>query len=319
MINKYFIGIDVGGTKIAAALVTGTGKIISRSKHPTPLIAHGKDILKVIIRTVHDVHYDHSSKKISGIGLGIPGIADPKTHEILVTPNIQLAGFPLKASLVKQFKTKIIIDNDVNCGLLGEQWLGAAHRAKNLIGLFPGTGIGGAILLDGRLVTGSQGAAGEIGHMTIDLNGPKCSCGNIGCLEALASRWAIQRDIREAIKAGKKSIITELSKNYLAVIKSKAIKEALKQRDAVVTEVMTKAANVLGRGCISVNHIFNPEMIVLGGGVIEACGDFLLPRIKKIVTADPFFKKFKPCQIVEAKLKDDAVILGAVALVRHPA
>lgn len=317
MQQKYFIGIDVGGTKISAALVTDTGEVLSRSKHPTPPEAHGKDILKVIIRTVHDVYYDHSSKKISGIGLGIPGIADPKTHAVIVTPNIKLAGFPLKNSLVKKFKTKVIIDNDVNCGLLGEQWLGAAHKAKNVIGLFPGTGIGGAILINGQLVTGSQGAAAEIGHMTIDLNGPPCSCGNRGCLEALASRWAIQRDIRAAVKSGKKSLITELTKDYLSVIKSKAIKEALKMNDPVVTEVMTRVANVLGRSCISINHIFNPEMIVLGGGVIEACGEFLIPRIKKIVAGDPFFKKFKPCQIVEAKLKDDAVILGAVALARH--
>jgi glucokinase len=317
MQKKYFIGIDVGGTKISAALVTNTGEILSRSKHPTPHDAPGKEILKVIVRTVHDVYYDHSSKKLAGIGIGIPGIADPKTHAVIVTPNIKLAGFPLKSALAKKFRTKVFIDNDVNCGLLGEQWLGAAQKAKHVIGLFPGTGVGGAILIDGRLVTGAQGAAAEIGHMTIDLNGPMCSCGNQGCLEALASRWAIQRDIQAAIKSGKKSLITELTKNYLSVIKSKALKEALRMKDPVVTEVMTRVANILGRGCLSINHIFNPEMIVLGGGVIEACGEFLIPRIKQVVASDPFFKKFKSCQIVEAKLKDDAVILGAVALARH--
>lgn len=314
MNKKFYIGIDVGGTKIAAASVDTNGKIIARTKSPTPPKARGQIILKAIEQAVEEILNDSPSSKPLGIGLGIPGIADPRTHAIIVTPNIKLAGFPLKAALSRKFKTPILIDNDVNCGLLGEQWLGAARKAKNVIGLFPGTGIGGAILINGQLVTGSQGAAAELGHMTVDLNGPMCSCGNQGCLEAMASRWAIQRDIRAAIESGKKSIITELTKGNLDVIKSKALKESLRQKDPVVTKVMTRAATVLGRACVSINHIFNPEMIVLGGGVMEACGNFLLPNIKKIVKDDPFFKKFKPCQVVEAVLKDDAVILGAAAL-----
>jgi len=321
MNSKHFIGIDVGGTKIAAALVTANGKILARAKSPTPPNAKGKDILKTILKTVDEIRFEYLSGKLGGIGIGIPGIALPRTHEIIVTPNIKLAGFPLKKELSRRFKMKIVIDNDVNCGLLGEQWLGAARKVKNVIGLFPGTGIGGAIIINGKLVTGSQGAAAELGHMIMDINGPACSCGNHGCLEALASRWAIQRDIRAAIKSGKKSMITQLTKGDLSIIKSKALKESLRQRDHVVVTVMTNAANVLGRACVSINHIFNPEMIVLGGGVMEACGDFLLPRIRKIVKDDPFFKKFKPCQIVAAELEDNAVILGAVALTRmgHPA
>lgn len=318
MNSKYFIGADVGGTKISAALVSANGEILSRAKTETPPKANGKEILKVIIKTIQEACEEHPSIKPSGIGLGIPGIADPQSQEILVTPNIRLAGFPLKAALLKQFKTKIVIDNDVNCGLLGEQWLGAARKTKHVIGLFPGTGIGGAVVINGQLVTGSQGAAAELGHMIMEINGPQCSCGNKGCLEAMASRWAIQRDIRAAIKSGRKSVITELSKS-LSVIKSKAIRQALKEKDPVVTEIMLRAARILGNACVSINHIFNPEMIVMGGGVIEACGDFLLPKIRKITSHDPFFKKFRPCQIVEAQLKDDAVLVGAVALARDQA
>ena len=321
MHRKYFIGIDVGGTKIAAALVTQNGKILARSKFPTPAHAKGKDILKTILKAIDEIQSEFPSEKPSGIGLGIPGIADPITQKIIVTPNIKLAGFPLKQALVKRFKTKVTIDNDVNCGILGEQWLGSARNIKNVIGIFPGTGLGGGIIIDGKLVTGSQGAAAEIGHMTIDLNGPACSCGNHGCLEALASRWAIGRDIRAAVKSGKKSIISQLTKNNLHVIKSKALREALRRKDPVVTKIMTNAAHVLGHACVSVNHIFNPQMIVLGGGVIEACGDFLLPKIQRIVKDDPFFKKFKPCRVVAAELEDDAVMLGAAALAfrHHPA
>lgn len=319
MRRNLYIGIDVGGTKIAAASVDTNGKIIARIKSPTPPKAKGKEILKAIEQAVAEVLKGSPSTKVLGIGVGIPGIADPRTHAIIVTPNIKLAGLPLKAHLSKKFKTPILIDNDVNCGLLGERWLGAARKSRNVIGLFPGTGIGGAIIINGQLVTGSQGAAAELGHMIIELNGPMCSCGNRGCLEALASRWAIQRDIRAAIDSGKRSIITKLAKGNLAVIKSKALKEAILKKDPVVTKIMGRVATVLGRACISINHIFNPEMIVLGGGVMEACGDHLLPSIKKIFKEDPFFKKFKPCQIVEAVLKDDAVILGAVALFRRHA
>lgn len=321
MIPKHFIGIDIGGTKIAAALVTSSGKILTRAKSSTPPNAKGHDILKTILKTIDELRYEYPLEKLGGIGVGIPGIAAPRTHEIIVTPNIKLAGFPLKNELAKRFKTKVVIDNDVNCGLLGEQWLGSARKIKNVIGLFPGTGIGGAIVIDGKLFAGSHGAAAELGHMIMDLNGPLCSCGNHGCLEAFASRWAIQRDIRAAIKSGKKSIITQMTKGDLTVIKSKALKEALRRKDPVVTGIMANTANVLGRACVSINHIFNPEIIVLGGGVIEACGDFLLPRIAKIVKDDPFFKKFKPCKIVAAELEDNAVILGAVALARsgHPA
>jgi glucokinase len=315
MINKNFIGIDVGGTKIAAALVSQNGKILARAKTVTPQKAKSRDILKTILEVIEDLKEEYPFTTIAGIGLGIPGIVDPKTHAIIVTPNIKLAGFPLKQELTKRFKTKVVIDNDVNCGLLGEQWLGVARQAKHVIGLFPGTGVGGGIIMDGKLVGGSQGAAAELGHMIMMVKGPQCSCGNKGCLEALASRWAIQRDIRAAIKAGKKSIILELTKD-LTVIKSKAIKTALSKKDPVVTHIMNNVADVLGQACVSINHIFNPQMIVLGGGVIEACGFFLLPRIQKTVKADPFFKKFKPCRIVAAKLEDNAVILGAVALVR---
>ena len=316
---KFYLGVDVGGTKIASALVREDGKIMSRSKSPTIPHANGRSNLKTVIQTIDQTLINSPSVKIAGIGLGIPGIADPKTQSIIVTPNINLAGFPLKNELAKFYKTKVVIDNDVNCGLLGEQWLGVAKNKKHVIGLFPGTGIGGAILIDGKLITGTQGAAAELGHMIISINGPQCSCGNKGCLEALASRWAIQRDIKKAIKSGKKSLITELTKNNLNVIKSKAIKQALTRRDPVVTTIMTQVALTLGQACLSINHIFNPEMIVLGGGVIEACGDFLIPRIKKITSNDPFFKKFKSCQIIEAKLQDDAVLLGAVALVKRQA
>ena len=211
MKNNLYIGIDVGGTKISAGVVTAKGKILHWEKCPTPQRAQARTIYNTILKTITDLLKAENlhPQSISGIGLGIPGIVNPQTQQILATPNIDLAGFPLSQELGKKFPVPICMDNDVNVGLLGEQWLGAAQNTKNVVGLFPGTGIGGAIIINDKLFPGSHGAAAELGHMLMDPDGPLCSCGNRGCLEALASRWAIERDIREAIKNKKVSPVED--------------------------------------------------------------------------------------------------------------
>ncbi|MDZ4243232.1 MAG: ROK family protein [Candidatus Omnitrophota bacterium] len=320
MTDNVFIGIDVGGTKIAAALVNENGKVLARGKKPTPKNAAGKGVLSVIKKMLNALARDAGVplSDARGIGIGIPGLVGPNNQDILATPNIRLAGFPLWKNLRKIFNGPIAINNDVNVGLLGEQWLGAARDAKDVLGLFPGTGVGGGIIINGKLVTGTRGAASEFGHMIMALNGPPCSCGNRGCLEALASRWSIERDIRAAVRKGRKTVITDLTGGDLSAIKSRVLKQALKAKDPLARDVVSKAADALGAACVSLNHIFNPEMIVLGGGVIEACGNFILPRVRKAVDADPFFSKdINRCRVVESQLGDDAVILGAVALIRQ--
>ncbi len=319
MKNDLFIGMDVGGTKIAAAVVEDSGKILSRHKCSTPQKASPKEIFAAIQEAIEESLKEAGIKddNIKAIGSGIPGIVQESTNEIMATPNINLAGFPLAKELEKKFKTKVALGNDVNCGLLAEQWLGAAKGVKNVIGIFPGTGVGGAIIIDGKLLTGSQGAAAEIGHMIMQEDGPECGCGNHGCLEALISRRAIERQIREAVKKGDKTIITELTEGDLDQIKSKFLKKALKENDPVVTKIMIRASEVLGTACISLRHILNPDLFVLGGGVVEACGEFMLPIVEKTFSSDPFFSKIDNCKIVQSHLEDDAVILGAVALVRE--
>ena len=316
MVKKFFVGVDIGGTKMAAALVSPSGRIITREKIPTSPRTTTAAIFENVVSLIQDVLHDNqiTAKNLGGIGVGIPGIVDIDQSKILAAPNINLAGLSISQRLAKIFHTKVAAGNDVNLGLLGEQWLGAAKNIDHVIGLFPGTGIGGAIIINGQLILGNQGAAAELGHMIMEINGPKCTCGNEGCLEALASRWAIERDIRAAIKKGKKTILAKKI-NSDKPIKSRLINEALKARDPLVTKLITKASLVLGQACVSLAHIFNPQAIVFGGGVIEACGEFMLPIIRQTAYADPFFKKLKRCTIVESKLKDDAVILGAVALI----
>ena len=152
--------------------------------------------------------------------------------------------------------------------------------------------------------------------MIMDVNGPLCHCGNYGCLEALTSRWAIERDIRALLRCGRKSAVVSMTKGNLSTIKSRILKNAFAKHDPVVTRILTKAANHLGQASVSINHIFNPQAIVFGGGVIKACGFFMLPIISKVVKADPFFRKFNTCRILQSTLGDDAVPLGAARLVQ---
>jgi glucokinase len=319
METQIFIGVDIGGTKISAAAVTEKGDILIRKKTATPLKAPPEVVLKSVLVLLQEIRSSAAVAKrgIAAIGIGVPGIIRGG-QEIVVTPNINLAGFPLARKLKAVLGVNVVLGNDVNLGLLGEQWLGAGQTVKNIVGLFPGTGVGGAVITEGKLLTGSHGAAAEIGHMVMTLDGPLCACGNRGCLEALASRRALERDIRQAVRQGAVSKVVQLNGGKLGVIKSRVLKESLNLKDPLITQMMKRLAMILGKACISLKHIFNPELIILGGGLIEACGEFLLPKIRQEVAADPFFTtSIDSCRIVPSQLGDDAVILGAVALVRQ--
>lgn len=319
MENKFFIGIDVGGTKISAGLVTASGEILERKKCPAPKKAKHKKIFSVILKLVRNILSERNlnSKNLRAIGIGIPGIVDTDKGKILATPNINLAGFDIVKKIKKTLKVKTFLGNDANLGTLGEKWLGAAKNAKNVVGIFPGTGIGGGVIVNDKLLTGAHGAAAEIGHIIIDIDGPKCTCGNRGCLEALAGRWAIERDIRRAVKDGKKTIVKKMLDGDLRTIKSKILKEALKRGDPLVTDIMKRVAESFGLACVTLRHIFDPQVIIFGGGLTEACGKFILPAVRKTVDSDPLFSKMPACKITESRLGDDAVILGAVALAKQ--
>jgi glucokinase len=317
---NYCIGLDIGGTKIAGALVSASGKILTRTKTSTPKKVNPKDIYTCVTDAIDELIHSGGVKpsSIEGVGVGVGGIVDTRNHHVLAAPNIALTGFPLSASLKRKFHKRVVMTNDVNAGLWGEAWLGAAKGLSHVVGIFPGTGVGGAVISDGKLLLGTQGAATELGHVIVSLDGPLCHCGNRGCLEALVSRWAIERDIRLAVKSGRKTIVTRLNDGKLDMIKSRILKEALSKNDAVVKAVLTRAAMVLGKTAVSLNHMFNPQAIIFGGGVIKACGDFILPIVTKEINADPFFKKFNACRILPSKLGDDAVMLGAARLVQQP-
>jgi glucokinase len=316
--EEFYLGVDVGGTKILAVLADQAGTVLARRRSPTPRDVPPEATVKAIQRVINDVLRDGGlpATRLRGIGIAVPGVVDPAAGNIVTTPNMNLSGVALGSLLQKKFHVPVFLENDVNLGVLGEAWLGAARGAESAIGIFVGTGIGGGIVIDGQLVTGYRNGAAEIGHMVVQVGGPLCGCGNRGCLEALASRTAIERDIREAIGNGRPSVVRKLTNDDQKVIRSNVLKKALKQDDPLVAEVLRKASETIGYACLTLRHVLDPEYIVLGGGVVEACGNFMLPIIEQIVNLHSMPGARENNPIVASKLGDDAVALGGVALVK---
>jgi glucokinase len=317
-----YIGIDVGGTNVTGALVRSSGKILEREKQSTPRDGGPAEVIGVVTSVIEKIisAADGAGRPVAAIGLGVPGLVDPEEGLVTIAPNVGkgLNGAQLVEPLEEKFGISTALGNDVNVGIMGEAWMGAARGLKNVVGMFIGTGIGGGIVNEGRLVCGSNHAAGEIGHIIMQVDGPLCGCGNRGCLEALASRTAIERDLRAGMAEGRQTQLNELLGDDER-IRSKVLRKGLKRKDPLVTEVMEHAARVIGLACISVQHMLQPEAIVLGGGVIEACGAHLVPIITRVFESDPLSIPGARGRIVESALGDDAGVLGAVALARAEA
>ncbi len=321
--KKLYVGVDVGGTKILAALVRPDGRVLARRRIATPLNAPPPVVVRAIAGAVEEALADAGAAKgdLAAVGLAIPGVVDPDAGRVAITPNMNLSGADIGKAARKALGVPVALGNDVNLGTLGEKWLGAARQAHSAVGIFVGTGIGGGVFLDGKVHRGWRESAGEIGHLVMAIGGPKCGCGARGCFEAIASRSAMDRDIRAAIAAGRKSVVSDLVDldDENSLIKSGVLRRALAAKDKVVTKVMRKAAEVMGHACLSIRHLIDPEVLVFGGGVVEACGYFLLPIIDEIVLSDPLTGARPGGRIVESALGDDAVALGAVALAQQSA
>ncbi|MEK7747425.1 MAG: ROK family protein, partial [Elusimicrobiota bacterium] len=290
---RLYFGIDVGGTKLSAALVTGKGRILSRAKVSTPRSGGSRAVLEAVEGLVRRVAAEGKVrvKDAHAAGAGLPGIIDARRGLVLNAPNIPLTGVPVAGKLKELLDIPVAVGNDVNLGLLGEQWLGAGRGARDAVGLFPGTGVGGGVIAGGKLLLGAHGAAAELGHIQVEPLGPPCGCGNKGCLEALSSRSSIERELRREIRAGKRSLLSSFADEKLAVIKSKMIAKALARRDPLTLRVVRAAAERLGSACVSLRHVFDPELFILGGGLIEACGGRILPIVQRALDSDPFFRK----------------------------
>ena len=315
--ESLVLGVDVGGTKVLAAVIDANGDIRCIKKKATPRGSSSATVVKAIVNLIETILRENkfSASDLNGIGIAIPGVVDTEKGTVILTPNMPLSGVSIGSTIKKHFKLPVYCENDVNLGTLGEAWLGAGRNKQSAVGIFIGTGIGGGIVLNGKLYEGFRHAAGEIGHMVMQPDGPVCGCGNRGCLESFASRSAIERALREAIAGGRKSVLQKLSDGNLSLIKSGMLKRALKKDDPLVTEVIHAASKMLGYACLSVRHLLDPEAIILGGGVIEACGGYVLPVVRDIVNRYSMPGSSEKQVILQSTLGDNAVVIGAAALV----
>ena len=313
------IGVDMGGTKILSAVIGPEGNILGTAKVPTKADRGPSVVIDRIADSIRKA-IDKSGvapTSIEAIGIGAPGPLDPATGVVIFAPNLRWKDVRLKDELEARVGFPTFVDNDVNVGTLGEHVFGAGQGFQNVVGIFVGTGIGGGIILQGELFHGASKTAGEIGHIIVKAGGPRCGCGTRGCLEALASRTAMTKQFRKAIKKGQKSVLSELTGGDLTAIRSGVLAKAIRLNDKLTLKVIKKTTKYLGVGIGSIVNFLNPEMIVLGGGVVEALDDTFLDDIRAAAEKYALPNTLSGVQIVPAKLGDNAGILGAAALARQ--
>ena len=314
------VGVDMGGTKILSAVIDAEGNILGTAKVPTKAEEGTSVVIDRIANCIQKA-IDESGvalDSIQAVGIGAPGPLDPATGVVIFAPNLGWRDVPLKAELETRVGIPTFVDNDVNVGTLGEHVFGAGKDVQNVVGIFVGTGIGGGIILQGELFHGASKTAGEIGHIIVKAGGPRCGCGTRGCLEALASRTAMTKQFQRAIlKKGKKSVISKLTNGDLGAIRSGVLAKAIRLNDKVTLKIIKKVTKYLGVGIGSIVNFLNPEMIVLGGGVVEALDDTFLDNIRAAAEKYALPNTLDGVQIVRAKLGDNSGILGAAALARQ--
>ncbi len=313
--GDHVVGLDIGGTKMMACVLDHRFRVLGRCRKKSKGSNEKEKPEARIIKIVKEAIADSGVKQIQGIGVGSPGPLNPVDGVIIDTPNLGWKKFPLAAMLSKAFRVPVLVDNDVNVGTYGEWCFGEVKDCEDIIGIFPGTGIGGGIIINNKLLHGYSGSAGEIGHITIELNGPYCGCGKRGCLEALASRIAIAEQVAALAVRGDAPYIAKNCGTDIANIRSGAIAKAIEAGDTMVEGVVRKAAYYTGVAAGNMINLFSPEALVLGGGLVEAMPELYMEEVNRGVKdhAMPFLRK--GVRIVKAKLGDDATVMGAAHLI----
>jgi glucokinase len=316
--RNHLIGVDLGGTKILAGVFDSRLQALGTTKFSTKPQRGPEAVIERVARCVHDAidECDLSLKQVRGVGIGAPGAVDPEQGRVVFAPNLQWKDVPLVKELEKRLELPVFLENDCTACMLGVYEQELKSRARHVVGVFIGTGIGGGLIINGEPYAGSSHTAGEIGHMVVDLNGPKCGCGNRGCFEVFASRLAIFRDIQSAIDGGEKSLLTDMLGDDLKDLRSGDLRRAIRRGDKMVERIVEEAAKRTGIAVSNLIHVLNPEVVVLGGGVIEALGDEMMPSIVKSAKAHVLAGTYRNVEIVASKLGDKAGITGAAVLAR---
>ena len=303
------VGVDVGGTKIAAGLVTPEGKIIDEVRYPTP--SSPQKLIDTIARSVLEIK---DGSEVGGACLAVPGLILAQENKVVFSPNLRcVEGIPLKDALEPKIGLPLTIENDGNAAAWGEFRFGVGSEAEHLVFITLGTGIGGGVITHGILMRGAQGSGGELGHVTIQATGPRCACGNHGCLEALASGTAIGRRARELAIEHPDSALGRLAARRQ--ILGEDVTELAREGDEVALSVLKETGTWLGVGLAGFINIFNPEVVAVGGGVMEA-GDLILDEARREVTIRSRPPSSELAEVKVATLGPKSGVLGAAALAR---
>lgn len=316
---RYIIGVDLGGTNIGCGAMSadggqqfGMGWSLTRAVEGADAVV--EHITGMIERVIAQVIAETGAERedFLGIGVGAPGPLDREKGIVVVAPNLGWRNFPLREAITTRVGLPVTLDNDANCATVGEWWRGAARGGRNVVGLTIGTGIGGGIIIGGRIYHGASDVAGEIGHTTIDANGRSCRCGNYGCLEAYASGPAIALRAREALERDEASTLHKLVGGNLDLITAATVYDAASDGDALAQELVRDTALFLGTGVANLLNTLNPDVLVICGGVTRA-GERLFVPLRAEAKRRAFRPAFEACRIVPGSLPGTAGIVGAIA------
>jgi glucokinase len=312
---RFVLGIDIGGTNLVVGSVAEDGSaLLATASEPTHPEAGASDVVDRLVglaeRAIAETRQAAPGAEILGVGVGAPGPLDTKRGIVLLTPNLGWVNMPLRQLIHDRLALPASLDNDANCAVLGEWWVGAARGARHAIGITIGTGIGGGLILDGQLYHGASDVAGEIGHTTIDTEGRRCKCGNYGCLEAYASGPNIAIRAIEAIEAGAESRLPTYVGGDLTKITAQTVYLAAQEGDDLALEVVNDTAKFLGVGIGNLLNVFNPEVVVVCGGVTLA-GDHLFVPLRREAARRAFKPAVMACRIVPGELAGTAGVYGA--------
>ncbi len=313
--DPLILGIDLGGTKILTSVINPQGEMLSRDHTVTPAAKGPEGVIPAILASAERALAGASIgiDRVSAVGVGAPGLADTRDGILFTSPNLPgWKDVPLRDIIQEKLKEKAFLINDANAAALGEYYFGAAKETSHFIYVTISTGIGGGIVVDGKILNGSRGLAGEIGHMTIADEGPLCHCGNRGCWEALASGTALAKAARNRIEAGGDTTILKFAEGDIAKVTALTVQTAAEKGDPIANELIRKTAYYFGVGLTNLINIFNPEMIVIGGG-LSNMGDRLLKPAYEEAGKRAFHQAFQAVRFVPAALGRNSGVLGAAA------
>ncbi|MCR5137339.1 MAG: ROK family protein [Oscillospiraceae bacterium] len=313
---KYNICLDVGGTKVLGAIFNEKREIVYRLKKRSKS-DDTQNIEKIITSVVEEMITESGIKKseINAIASCAPGVIDQGRGIVLITPNLPMRNYDMKSAMEKRFGVPFYVGNDVNLGVLGEYKYGAARGYRNVVGFFVGTGMGGGLILNGELFTGNGFKAAEYGHMVLDPEGPLCNCGQRGCLEAFSSKQGMSSYIRQQVSRGRESLMAEAVQD--GVFRSKKLKKALEAKDTVAMEAVDRACHWLAVATGSLMNTLSPDLVLYGGGVIEAVGDVFLKKVLAEVDRYCWPQIRETVDIKIADLGDDSVLYGDLAMIEE--